>query len=230
MINTIKIPLLPFASSIAGGEQHIGVRTTNDNLFNVNYIARLYNIHQDDIPQLITDRLSEKLDSFAKNMNKDLAMVMFDRLLTLGAKGILCTPTTKGNRIVTIVYHFNSQSDTLEVVVSIADYNVKEPFDMVYFAFSAEMLEEVNNIDINISTDVSVPLMLQGGYSLNELNDNARLVVKLICAFEANFAYHCIKFKNFMYDAMLKKDGIMLNPNPVQVNLLISEDEEKASI
>lgn len=230
MIKPIRIPSLPFASSIAGGEQHAGVRTTNDVLFDIKYLAKLYKIHQNDIPQLLSSKLSEELDSYAKTMNQDLVMVMFDRLLTLEAKGIISVSVSKENRLFTIAYHFNVMTDTMDVVMSIADFNNKEPFDVVLFAFTAEIIDETNTLDIDIPADVSIPIMFKEGHSLADLSNNAWHLIKLICAFEAMFAYHCIKFKNFMYDAMLEKDGVMLNPNFVQVSLLTLEDEEKPSI
>lgn len=40
-------------------------------------------------------------------------------------------------------------------------------------------------------------------------------------------AYQYVMYKSYLYDAMLKKNGVRLNPNYVQVSLLALEGEEK---
>jgi hypothetical protein len=50
----IKIPSLPFASSIVGGEHHAGVQPENEEVFDLYYMARLYKVHHDEIPQLLS--------------------------------------------------------------------------------------------------------------------------------------------------------------------------------
>lgn len=40
-----KRPSLPFACSIAGGEQHAGVKPVNEVVFNLKYFAKLYKVH-----------------------------------------------------------------------------------------------------------------------------------------------------------------------------------------
>ena len=230
MNKPIKIPSLPFASSIVGGEQHAGVRPANHTVFNLKYFAGLYKIHQNDIPQLLSDKLSMELYAYVEIIHNDLATVMFERLISLETNGVLCAPVKEEKRILTMAYHFSSSSDTMDVVVSVADYSKGEAVDEPVLAFTAEIIDGTNDIGISMPSDVSVPLMFWDGHSLEDLNDRAWYVVKLICAFEAMFAYHCIKFKNLMYDAMLEKDGVRLNPNFVQVNLLTLNDEEKPSI
>ena len=81
MIKPIKIPSLPFASSIVGGEQHAGVRPANHTVFNLKYFAGLYKIHQNDIPQLLSDKLSMELYAYVEIIHNDLATVMFERLM-----------------------------------------------------------------------------------------------------------------------------------------------------
>jgi len=52
----------------------------------------------------------------------------------------------------------------------------------------------------------------------------------IICILEAMFAYQCVRYKSITYSAMLEVDGISLNPNFVQVNILTLESEESPSV
>lgn len=231
MIKPIKIPSLPFASSIAGGEQHVGVQPFNKAYFDLKYLARLYKIHESDIPQLLTKGLAKAFYGYVNMLNKDLSLIMFERLVALEAKGIICTPSEHDDKsIITIAYHFNASADTLYVTVSIMNIKENVSEDCPYIAFTAEVIEEENIIGISIPVEVSVPHIFRHSSRLDDLLERACYWVNYICAFEAMFAYHCLRFKGFSYDAILEKDGVYLNPNFVQVNLLTFEDEEKPSI
>lgn len=231
MIKPIKIPSLPFASSIAGGEQHVGVQPFIKAYFDLKYLARLYKIHESDIPQLLTKGLAKAFYGYVNMLNKDLSLIMFERLVALEAKGIICTPSEHDDKsIITIAYHFNASADTLYVTVSIMNIKENVSEDCPYIAFTAEVIEEENIIGISIPVEVSVPHIFRHSSRLDDLLERACYWVNYICAFEAMFAYHCLRFKGFSYDAILEKDGVYLNPNFVQVNLLTFEDEEKPSI
>lgn len=231
MIKPIKIPSLPFASSIAGGEQHVGVQPFNKAYFDLKYLAHLYKIHESDIPQLLTKGLAKAFYGYVNMLNKDLSLIMFERLVALEAKGIICTPSEHDDKsIITIAYHFNASADTLYVTVSIMNIKENVSEDCPYIAFTAEVIEEENIIGISIPVEVSVPHIFRHSSRLDDLLERACYWVNYICAFEAMFAYHCLRFKGFSYDAILEKDGVYLNPNFVQVNLLTFEDEEKPSI
>ena len=231
MNKPIKIPSLPFASSISGGEQHIGVQPVNKAYFDLKYLAGLYQIHESDIPQLLTRELAKAFYGYVNMLNKDLSLIMFERLVTLEAKGIICTPSEHdGKSIITLAYHFNASADTLHVTVSLMNIKGNASEDCPYLAFTAEVIEEENIIGFSIPIEVSVPHIFRHDTRLDDLLERACYWVNYICAFEAMFAYHCLRFKSFSYDAMLEKDGVYLKPNFVQVNLLTFEDEEKPSI
>jgi len=228
----IKIPSLPFASSIAGGEQHAGVKPTNEAVFNMKYLAQLYKIHQDDIPQLLSDELAGELAHYAEGAHKDLAVVMFERLMALESKGIVSTPVMlrikkEIKTYATLVYHFSQSDETLSAVISLVNNSGNENIDCPFLAFTAERIPDSVELSIVIEAEVEVPIMLKHGKSLAQLHDLAWHWIKFICAFEAMFAYECIKFKSFHFDAMFEKKGVRLNPNFVPISLLAFESEEK---
>ena len=74
-----RLPLLPFACSIAGGEQHAGLLSKNETVFNKEYFAKLYKMHKDDIPQVLTEKLTRELKYYMCEDNKDLIGIMFGR-------------------------------------------------------------------------------------------------------------------------------------------------------
>lgn len=229
-----KIPSLPFACSIAGGEQHAGVKPVNEAVFNLKYFAKLYKIHQDDIPQMLSEKLAEELSYYASGAHKDLALVMFERLITLESKGIVCIPVPehqkKGLAYATIAYHFSQSDETLTAVFSLMSSSGKEHTDCPFLSFTAERTPDTVELSIAIATEIEVPIMLKHGKSLVQLHDLALYWTKFICAFEAMLTYQCIMYKSFLYDAMLEKNGVRLNPNYVQVSLLTLENEEKNTI
>jgi len=230
-----KIPSLPFASSIAGGEQHAGVKPSNDTVFNLHYYADLYKVHENDIPQLLSEKLARELSYYASEAHNDLAVILFERLISLDTQGIVCTPviTDKQKKpvvLATLAYHFCLSEETLDVAMSIMNIEKEDYEDCPFFAFTAEKIPGNYDLGIAISTDVKVPIMLMQSQSEHDLVKTAWHWVKFICAFEAMFAYRCIKYHSFAYDAMLQKNGEYLNPNFVKVNLLTLEGEGKDNI
>lgn len=228
----IKIPSLPFASSIAGGEQHAGVKPSNEAVFNLKYLAGLYKIHQDDIPQLLSDKLAGELAHYVEGAHSDLAVVMFERLVATESKGIISTPVMlhikkEVKTYTTVAYHFSQTDETLTAVICLMNNSGKENIDCPFLAFTAERIPDSIELNIVIDAEVEVPLMLRYGKSLAQIHDIALHWIKFICAFEAMFAYECIKFKSFHFDAMLEKKGVRLNPNFVQISLLALKSEEK---
>ena len=225
----IKIPILPFACSIAGGEHHARLKPANETVFNVKYFADLYKIHQNDIPQLLSDKLATELSYYVNGVHDDLAVIMFDRLVSLDAQGIVCTPaiSKKDNKAVsfgTIAYRFSQSEETLEVTISVMDKENRN-VDCPFLAFTAEKF--AGGIGIDIPTDVKAPIMLMHGKSEQDMEKTAWYWVKFICAFETVFTYQCIRFKAFSYDAMLEKNDIQLNPNFIKVNRLTLEGENE---
>lgn len=76
----IRLPSLPFASSIAAGEHHAGLTSDNDAIFNLEYFVGLHKIHHDDIPQVLTEKLAQELMECAHNMHKDLTSVLLEHM------------------------------------------------------------------------------------------------------------------------------------------------------
>ena len=76
----IRLPSLPFASSIAAGEHHAGLTSDNDAIFNLEYFVGLHKIHHDDIPQVLTEKLAQELRECAHNMHKDLTSVLLEHM------------------------------------------------------------------------------------------------------------------------------------------------------
>ena len=118
----IRLPSLPFASSIAAGEHHAGLTSDNDAIFNLEYFVGLHKIHHDDIPQVLTEKLAQELMECAHNMHKDLTTVLLEHMQNMEAKGIVCMPAIprnkKGTSYITAAYHYNEDVDGVDVVVS----------------------------------------------------------------------------------------------------------------
>lgn len=156
---------------------------------------------------------------------------MFEHLMTSESKGIVCTPILQHQKMeftyATIVYHISQSDETLTAVISLMDNSGKECIDCPFLSFTAERIPDTVELSIEIATEVEIPIMLMHGKSLVQLHDLALYWTKFICVFEAMLAYQCIMYTSYLYDAMLKKNGVRLNPNYVQVSLLTLESEEK---
>lgn len=226
----IKIPSLPFASSIVGGEHHADIKPENETVFNIGYFARLYKIHKTDVPQLLSEKLTNELTDYANKSHKNLVALMFDRQLQAESQGVICMPILhhlkQRNLHTTIVYRFVPSEEILDVAISVCNSNSKETIDCPFFAFKAEKLSNSLEIGIHIPAYVLTQLMLKHGKTESELTVLAWYWIKFISAFEAMLIYKCIKFNSLLYDAMLKKDNIYLNPNFVDVALLTLEREK----
>ena len=126
----IRLPSLPFASSIAAGEHHAGLTSDNDAIFNLEYFVGLHKIHHDDIPQVLTEKLAQELMECAHNMHKDLTTVLLEHMQNMEAKGIVCMPAIprnkKGTSYITAAYHYNEDVDGVDVVVSFMNGKSKE--------------------------------------------------------------------------------------------------------
>ena len=227
-----RLPLLPFACSIAGGEQHAGLLSKNETVFNKEYFAKLYKMHKDDIPQVLTEKLTRELKYYMCEDNKDLIGIMFGRLLEDDAHGIVCVPVGQKDKktltYVTIVYRFCHDENTLEMDISLMGCEAdKEDSDVPFIKFTAERIPNSFDIGIDIPADVTIPVMLRCGYSYEQLVEVALRWVRFVCAFEMMFIYKCVPFTSYWYNAMLTKKGTFINPNYVSVNLLACEGEEK---
>ena len=226
----IKIPSLPFASSIVGGEHHADIKPENETVFNIGYFAKLYMIHKTDIPQLLSEKMTNELTDYANRSPKNLVALIFDRQLQAESQGVICTPLQchlkDRNAYATLAYQFVPAMEMLAVTVSILADNSKETIDCPFFAFTAERLPDSMDIGIRIPMEVATPLMSKQGRTETELSVLAWSWVKLIYAYEAMNTYKCIRFNSFHYDAMLKKNDVYLNPNFVSVDLLMLEGEK----
>ena len=226
-----RLPILPFASTIASGERHAEVNPVNKEVFDEEYFERQHKIHQDDIPQLLTRNLEEELSGYVNDSHKDLAYVMFGRLFVDDAQGILCVPYRMEDRktlsYLTIAYQFCEDDGTMVTTISIRCNNFKDKSDRPLLAFTAERIPDTFDIGIEISADLAVPLLFKGRHSLHMMENAALFWVKYVCIFESLFIYKSIPFKGYLYDAMLTKKGVCINPNPVCVNLLAVDGEEK---
>lgn len=226
----IRLPSLPFASSIVGGEQHAELLFDNDTMFSLKYYANLYNAHKYDIPRVLTEKLTKVLDSFANNAHDDLAVAMFERLMSLGESGIICKPILYMDDGVThyetIAYHCNEENDTLDVVSSFRIANGADSIDKPFLAFSVERAECSDGLGFSFYDEVNIPIMVKCGWSRENIDRSAWHRLKYISVVEAIFAYKIIDFKEYSYDAMLHKNGECLNPNFVKMNLLALEDEK----
>lgn len=226
----IKLPSLPLASSIVGGEQHAELVFDNDTMFSLKYYANLYNAHKYDIPRVLTKKLTKELNSFVKNAQNDLADAMFERLIGLGESGIICKPILylddEVTHYETIAYHCNEESDTLDVVSSFRVVNGADSIDKPFLAFSVERAERSDGLGFSFSDEVGIPIMVKYGWSRENFNRSAWHRLKYISVVEAIFAYKIIAFKEYSYDAMLQKNGECLNPNFVKMYLLALEDEK----
>lgn len=233
MNKPIQIPSLPFASSVVGGEQHAGIKPVNDMVFNVKYYANLYQTHQNDIPQLLSQGLAKELIHYSDAAHKDLALVMFERMRTLEVQGTVIVPMTdfvQKDTYATLVYDFDKTRGSFRVVISVMEKKSEEAVDCPFFAFFADATPDKHGIEITSEVDIEVPIMFLHGKSISDLEAVAMRWAMFICIFEAMFAYQCVKYKSFMYSAMLEMDGVRLNPNFVQVNLLTLESEENPSV
>lgn len=234
MIKPIQIPSLPFASSILGGEQHAGIRPVNDLVFNTKYFASLYEIHKNDTPLLLSQGLAKELIHYSDAAHKDLALIMFERMRTLEVQGTVIVPMSdfiEKDMYVTLVYDFNKVRDSFRVVISIMERKKnEEAVDCPFFAFYADATPEKHGIEITSEVDIEVPIMFLHGKSISDLEAVAMRWTMIICILEAMFAYQCVRYKSITYSAMLEVDGVSLNPNFVQVNILTLESEESPSV
>ena len=226
----IKIPSLPFASSIVGGEHHAGVQPENEEVFSLYYMARLYKVHHDETPQLLSDKLTKNLIEYVRISHKDLATVMFERQLQWETHGVFVIPIPlqpSGRKLyLSVAYQFVQDEEGLEVTISVMGYNSQEVMDCPFFAFTAKIINDEMGIGIQIPAEVLTPLIANQRRNVSELNDMAWYLVRLISAYEAMLAYQCVPYKSYRYEPMLVKDGMQLNPNFVTVQLLMSDDEK----
>lgn len=226
----IKIPFLPFASSIVGGEHHAKIQPENEKVFSLYYMARLYKVHHNDIPQLLSDKLTDKLIEYVRISHKDLATVMFERQLQWESHGVFCIPMfgQPENRksYLSIAYQFIQDEELLNVAVSVVRCKGQEAIDCPFFAFTAEIINSKMDMGIRIPADVMASLVLNQRWKVSEWYDMAWYLTRLISAYEAMMVYQCIKFKSFRYEAMLMKNGVCFNPNFVDVNMLTFEREK----
>lgn len=226
-----RLPLLPFACSIVSGKLHTEVQPIDDVTFNGDYYERLHETHQNDIPQLLTEKLAKELFGFVDNVNKNLTGVMFGRMLVDEAQGVVCVPTWLNDNTflvyTNIAYKFIQDEGILEITISVTDCSDMEHTDIPFLTYTAERLPDSLEIGINLPADVSIPIMAMGN-SLDRLDYVALYWVKFICAFESMFIYRCIDFKGFLYDAMLTNKGVCINPNVVSVNLVALDGEKKS--
>lgn len=227
----IKIPYLPFASSITGGEHHACIKPMNEVVFNVHYYAKLYEHHNAVIVQFFTERFAKELLFYADAANQDLVKVMFDILMQQAKQGVLSFPTTTEGKsvVVTLAYVFDLSAESLDVVVSFIANSEGENIDRPTIAFSVEYIpnkSEWDDYGIAFTPDVLAPYLLMTGKSIEQCTQMAFEWVKLICAYEIVMAYHCIPFKAWYYKAMSTKNGIELNPNFVDVNCIALADEK----
>lgn len=224
----IKLPPFPFASSIVGGEQHSRLVYDNDSMFNLKYFAKLYMIHKEDIPLVLTRKLTLELVYYTEMTHKDLVPAMFDRLVNLDTHNIVCLPLPLGNNkkicYETLAYHCNKEADSLEVVFSFMVLKDEKATEKTFIAFSAVRGSKL--IGITIHDDAEIPIMIKLGWSKKDILDKAWHCLKFISTFEAILAYKIIGFQELLYDAMLQKKGVCLNPNYVRMNLLALDSEK----
>ncbi len=225
----IKIPSLPFACSIAGGEHHAGLRLVNDAVFNLYYLAKLHKKHKQDVPYLITDNLSKELSCYVDGAHRDLAVVMFHRLLESNEHGIISTPITdkdKKRSMATVAYHFDGEEGLMSITVSFMNASA----DCPTLAFNVQLIPGQCSLMIDFSADMSIPVMFKDGSSLKQMEDKAWHWVKYICAFNAMLIYKCIGYRLFLYDAMLKKKDVCFNPNYVRICLVSLDGDDKIKL
>lgn len=172
-----KRPSLPFACSIAGGEQHAGVKPVNEVVFNLKYFAKLYKVHSRRYSSNAAGKMGEGILYYMSGAYKDLTLAMFERLVTLESKGIVCIPVLehqkKGFAYATIAYHFNQSDETLTAVISLMSSSGKEHIDCPFLSFTAARIPDTVELCIAVATEIKVPIMLKHGKSLVQLHDLA---------------------------------------------------------
>ena len=219
----IQIPNLPFASSITGGEAHAAVVSRNKSVFNTYYYSGLYRLHRDDIVQYITNPITCELLQYARTAHSDMVDVLFDKLISEAAQGVICHPVpnlSHLNAICTMAYFFDPSSEELSVVVSLYSSTDDSEIDIPFIAFTAERIPNTKQVGISFKPDIIAPILMTHRKSVEEMSRTAFGWVKMICAYEAMRAYGNVEYSTCLCDAM-KEMGNVINPNFVKVNVIL---------
>ena len=223
-----KIPSLPFASSITGGEPHAAVISRNKAVFNTYYYSGLYRVHRDDTVQYLTNSITCELMQYAQTAHSDMVDVLFDKLISESAQGVICHPVpnlTHLNAICTMAYLFDPSREDLSVVISISSSNDRE-IDIPFIAFTAERIPSTKKVWVSFKPDIIAPILMMHRKSIEEMSRTAYGWVKMICAYEAMRAYRCLDYSTCRCEAM-KEVGDIINPNFVPVNVISQKKESK---
>lgn len=218
----IKIPTLPFASSLVSGEYHEGLGTINDVVFNREWMERMHEAYRGITPTLLSEKLAIELLFYVGEASKELSALMFERLIEMEPKGVVTCPalgySRKSAGLVTVAYRFNKEKDALEMTLCLKKGNDRRTQDAPFLEFTAERIPDSFELGLDISDDVKVPVMMVMGWPIEQIVYTAWKWVKFVCIYETMYIYNCIKFRSFLYEPLIKKIGVRLNQNDVAVS------------